>query len=89
MPSWLTSLHYFAALREVHNKIRAEVNRLTGENTRLTASNDDLEIQVEKVSGLEDKLSDIVKSQGHDIKIFVQAVKENGKIIDKIKASLE
>lgn len=76
-------------LREVHNKLRQEVNRLQIENNELTATNTELEGQVEKVKEVEKGLNDVLTAQGQQVDTFVQTVKENQAILDKIKENLE
>lgn len=76
-------------LREVINKVRQEVNRLQIENNQLTATNTELEQQVDKVKEVEKGLNDVLTAQGEQVDTFVQTVKENQEILDKIKKKLE
>jgi len=75
-------------LRAVHNQLRDEVNKFMDENDKLQQSNDELELEVSKVEEVEKGLQDIVAAQGQSVETFVEAVKENQRILNEIKKNL-
>jgi len=68
-------------VRQVHNALRVEVNRLKGENNVLQNKVSELQVEVDKVEDLERQLSNIARTQNANVNDFVQAVKENGIIL--------
>lgn len=77
-----------AALRQVHNDLRTEVNRLQEENNNLDVKVTDLESQAERVRHAEASLENIVSSQGSSVADFVDLVKQNGIVQGKIEEAL-
>jgi len=73
------------SLREVHNKIREEVNKLQDENKILQGNIDELDTQVEGLEHVEKKVKDITERQGYNVKNLILMVKENGSILKDIK----
>eukprot|EP00550_Attheya_septentrionalis_P006625 CAMPEP_0198291958 /NCGR_PEP_ID=MMETSP1449-20131203/9281_1 /TAXON_ID=420275 /ORGANISM="Attheya septentrionalis, Strain CCMP2084" /LENGTH=271 /DNA_ID=CAMNT_0043990645 /DNA_START=111 /DNA_END=926 /DNA_ORIENTATION=- len=76
-------------LRQVHNKIRKDVSRLRAQNDKLSQENDNLERETAKVQGMEASLSGIMEKQGSSVGTFIDLVKENKSIQNKINANLE
>jgi hypothetical protein len=71
-------------LRQVHNKIRKDVSRLRAQNDKLSQENDNLERETAKVQGMEASLSGIMEKQGSSVGTFIDLVKENKSIQNKI-----
>ena len=69
------------SIRQVHNDLRKEVNRLQGENGVLKDRVNGLQVEVDKVEDLEKQLSNIARSQNANVNDLVEAVKENGIIL--------
>lgn len=69
------------SIREVHNNLRKEVNRLQGENDVLKDRVNGLQVEVDKVENLENQLSKIARGQNANVNDLVKAVKENGIIL--------
>ena len=89
-PLFLLHLWFWihTALREVHNKLRLEVNKLQEENDVLNSQVTELQTQADKVDHIEQNLSYIVKDQGTSVAAFVDLVKQNGILQDEIEKKL-
>lgn len=78
----------FLALRQVHNKLREEVNRLQEENNVLDTQVTELQVKADQVTKCEQNLSAITDSQGTNVAAFVDSVKQNGIVQNKIEELL-
>eukprot|EP00934_Nitzschia_sp_Nitz4_P000820 Nitzschia sp. Nitz4//scaffold73_size107353//104613//105565//NITZ4_004336-RA/size107353-snap-gene-0.115-mRNA-1//-1//CDS//3329557524//820//frame0 len=76
-------------LRFVHNKLRRSVNKMCVQNVRLTESVNRLDGEVSELKGSEEKLSLIAKENESNVKLVVELVKENGRIIQQKKKLLK
>lgn len=82
-------LSKMATLREVHNRLRAEVNELTLTNDDLASNVDKLQENVDRVSSLETQLGQVVEQQGGNAAQFINLVKENSVTLNKMQKLLE
>jgi hypothetical protein len=72
------------ALRQIHNKIHKDVNRLRAQSDKLLQENNNLKRETAKVQCMEASLSGIVGKQGSSVDTFVNLVKEHKSIQNKI-----
>jgi hypothetical protein len=70
-----------SAFREVHNALRADIERMTLENQDLESQILRLAKKSEQVQVVEAKLQNIVTTQGSSVGSLVNLVKENGRIL--------
>lgn len=83
-----TKLTDIAALKETHEKVEQEVNRLEEENKRLAASVEDLGQTVGRLEDVENALDTITQQQGQNINQFKEQVEENKEILAQMKKNL-
>ena len=83
-----TKLTDIAALKETHEKVQAEVDRLEMENKRLGASVEDLGATVDRLEDVENALDQLTATQGQNISAFAEQVEENKDILAQMKVSL-
>jgi len=83
-----TKLTDIAALKETHEKVEQEVNRLEHENKRLAASVEDLGATVGRLEDVEQALDTITQTQGQNITAFAEQVEENKEILAQMKKNL-
>lgn len=76
------------ALRQVHNALRQDVNRLTIENSELEHQTTRLTEKADQVKIMEGKLQTMVGSQGSSVDSFVGMVQENAKVLESMEALL-
>mmetsp|Transcript_10686 Transcript_10686/g.15257 ORF Transcript_10686/g.15257 Transcript_10686/m.15257 type:complete len:259 (-) Transcript_10686:2532-3308(-) len=77
------------ALRKVQNKIRKQVNLLQGENDELSREVNFLEEKNDQLKATEDQLQTIADEFGDNVSNLVNLVKENGKLLQEIKAIIK
>lgn len=75
-------------MRQVHNELRHEVNKLQDENTILDGKVTELEGQAARVTKAEESLQAILDKQGHALGDFVGLVKQNGETLQQIHENL-
>jgi len=80
-----TRLTDIAALKETHEAVEAEVNRLQAENERLAANIKDLGSSVEHLEEIDEALQVITNTQGQNVGAFEEQVKENREILEKMR----
>jgi hypothetical protein len=76
------------ALREVHNRLRHDVNRLTAENADLEHQTSRLSEKAERVKIVETNLQTMVGTQGGNVNSFIALVKENGALLEEMDGLL-
>ena len=77
-----------AALREVHNGLRRDVNRLTAENADLEHQTTRLSEKAERVKIVESNLQKVVGTQSGSVDTFVALVRDNGKVLEEMNGLL-
>jgi archaellum component FlaF (FlaF/FlaG flagellin family) len=80
-----TRLTDIAALKETHEAVEAEVNRLQAENERLAANIKELGSSVEHLEEIDEALQVITSTQGQNVSAFEDQVKENREILGKMR----
>jgi len=79
-------------LRDIHNKLRDEVNRMTGENNLLHNNVDELETEVHRVEKIEGELTIIAERGNMNANKLVDLVKQNAETLKRqtkcVKASV-
>mmetsp|Transcript_15339 Transcript_15339/g.21366 ORF Transcript_15339/g.21366 Transcript_15339/m.21366 type:complete len:247 (+) Transcript_15339:58-798(+) len=80
-----TRLTDIAALKETHEAVEAEVNRLQAENERLAANIKELGSSVEHLEEIDEALQVITSTQGQNVSAFEEQVKENRGILEKMR----
>lgn len=80
-----TRLTDIKTLKETHEAVVAEVDRLHVENARLEESVTRLSSSVERLEDVEQALDTISRTQGKNIKAFEQQVEDNRKILARMK----
>jgi prefoldin subunit 5 len=84
-----TRLTDIKALKETHEAIQAEVNRLHEENERLSSSIRELTESVQRLEDVEVALDTISKTQGQSIAEFEKQVQQNRDILKSMKTNLK
>ncbi|CAJ1961573.1 unnamed protein product [Cylindrotheca closterium] len=82
-------IQWMPTLRQELNKLRSSVNDFAYQNARLQAENTRLEQQVNKLSGVEDRLAEIVEKEGRNVNEFKGLLKENKSIQEEMAALLQ
>jgi hypothetical protein len=85
-PALVSSLKL--ALRQVHNALRQDVNRLSIENSELEHQTTRLTEKADRVKIVEGNLQSMVGSQGSTVDSFVGMVQENTKVLESMEALL-
>jgi len=78
-------LNRMPSLREVHNRLRLRVNEIMMENNELVRSEGKLENRVQRIQEVENRLQEVAAKSGHNANELLDLVKENGRIIRKMK----
>eukprot|EP00934_Nitzschia_sp_Nitz4_P000265 Nitzschia sp. Nitz4//scaffold73_size107353//103417//104296//NITZ4_004334-RA/size107353-snap-gene-0.114-mRNA-1//-1//CDS//3329557518//265//frame0 len=73
------------SLRQVHNKLRHDVNKFAGLNVKLGENNSRLESELAPLKDAEMKLTSIAEESGSNVAILRDAVRENQKTLDKMQ----
>uniref|UniRef100_A0A7S2WN88 Uncharacterized protein n=1 Tax=Eucampia antarctica TaxID=49252 RepID=A0A7S2WN88_9STRA len=84
-----TKLTDIAALKETHEAIEREVNRLAAENERLGSSVEELGETVNKLEDCENALDVITQTQGQSVDAFAEQVAENREILAQMQKNLK
>lgn len=84
-----TRLTDIAALKETHEAIQREVDRLQAENERLHRNVKDLGDTVERLEDVEQALDVITQTQGQSVGAFADQVKENREILNQMQKNLK
>lgn len=83
-----TKLTDVAALKETHEAMKREVNRLGAENRRLHKTVNDLSETVDRLEDVEQALDVITTTQGQSVAAFAEQVKENREILSQMQKNL-
>ena len=83
-----TKLTDILALKETHEAVKKEVERLGSENARLAETVGDLSNTVDKLEDVEQALDVITQTQGQSVATFADQVKENREILKQMKKNL-
>mmetsp|Transcript_741 Transcript_741/g.1341 ORF Transcript_741/g.1341 Transcript_741/m.1341 type:complete len:253 (+) Transcript_741:141-899(+) len=83
-----TKLTDIIALKEAHEAVRREVDRLAGENIRLNEKVGDLSETMDKLEDVEQALDVITQTQGQSVATFKEQVKENRDIWNQLQKQL-
>mmetsp|Transcript_45365 Transcript_45365/g.53118 ORF Transcript_45365/g.53118 Transcript_45365/m.53118 type:complete len:280 (+) Transcript_45365:29-868(+) len=76
-------------MRTILNKLRREANNLGTQNDVLHGEVGKVEEEVNNLERFESNLNDIAASQGYDVKLFMNLVKENKETLAGMKESLQ
>jgi hypothetical protein len=80
-----TKLTDIAALKETHEKLKDEVDKLSFQNQRLKASVTELSETVERLEDVEQALDLITNTQNQSVTVFAEQVKENKEVLAKMQ----
>eukprot|EP00565_Helicotheca_tamesis_P005781 CAMPEP_0185728978 /NCGR_PEP_ID=MMETSP1171-20130828/4400_1 /TAXON_ID=374046 /ORGANISM="Helicotheca tamensis, Strain CCMP826" /LENGTH=264 /DNA_ID=CAMNT_0028397741 /DNA_START=83 /DNA_END=877 /DNA_ORIENTATION=+ len=83
-----TRLTDIAALKQTHEAIQREVDRLASENERLHQSVEELSSTVDRLEDVEQALDVITQTQGQSVDAFAEQVKENREILSQMQKNL-
>jgi hypothetical protein len=83
-----TKLTDILALKETHEAVRREVNRLSQENRRLNETVGELSDTIDRLEDVEQALDVITQTQGQSVDAFAQQVKENREILGQMQKNL-
>ena len=83
-----TKLTDILALKETHEAVKKEVDRLGSENARLAETVGDLSNTVDKLEDVQQALDVITQTQGQSVATFADQVKENREILKQMKKNL-
>jgi len=75
-------------MRTILNKLRREANNLGTQNDVLHGEVGKVEEEVNNLERFESNLNDIAASQGHDVKLFMNLVKENKETLAGMKVNI-
>eukprot|EP01083_Nonionella_stella_P044868 120707_1 len=83
-----TKLTDIIALKETHEAVKREVDRLQSENVRLNETVGDLSETIDNLEEVEHALDTITQTQGQSIETYAQQVKENRSILQEMQKNL-
>jgi len=83
-----TKLTDIVALKETHQAVKREVDRLEGENVRLNETVGGLSNTMDKLEDVEGALDVITQTQGQSVSTFKEQVKENREILNQLHKQL-
>jgi len=83
-----TKLTDIIALKETHEAVKREVDRLQSENVRLNETVGELSDTIDKLEDVEQALDVITQTQGQSVAAFAEQVKENRKILEDMQKNL-
>jgi len=83
-----TKLTDILALKETHEAVKRNVDRLSSENVRLHDTVGGLSNTVDKLEDVEQALDVITQTQGQSVATFAEQVKENRDILGQLQKSL-
>lgn len=84
-----TQLTDIATLKETHEAVEREVNRLSAENERLGKSVAELGDTVDELEHVEQCLDVITQTQGQSVDAFAEQVAENREILARMQKNLK
>ena len=83
-----TKLTDIIALKETHEAVKREVDRLQNENIRLNETVGELSETIDKLEDVEQALDVITQTQGQSVAAFAEQVKENKDILGQMQKNL-
>lgn len=83
-----TKLTDILALKETHDAVKQEVDRLQAENMRLNETVGELSDTLDKLEDVEQALDVITQTQGQSVSAFAEQVKENQSILGQMQKNL-
>jgi len=83
-----TKLTDIIALKQTHEAVKREVDRLQSENVRLNETVGDLSTTIDNLEDVEQALDTITQTQGQSIETYAQQVKENRSILQDMQKNL-
>lgn len=83
-----TKLTDIIALKETHEAVKKEVDRLQAENVRLNETVSELSDTIDKLEDVEQALDVITQTQGQSVAAFAEQVKENRDILGEMQKNL-
>lgn len=83
-----TKLTDIIALKETHEAVKREVDRLQAENVRLNETVGELSDTIDKLEDVEQALDVITQTQGQSVAAFAEQVKENRDILGQMQKNL-
>lgn len=83
-----TKLTDIIALKETHEAVKREVDRLTSENVRLNETVGELSETIDKLEDVEQALDVITQTQGQSVATFKEQVAENREILGQMQKNL-
>jgi len=83
-----TKLTDIIALKETHEAVKREVDRLQRENIRLNETVGELSDTIDKLEDVEQALDVITQTQGQSVAAFAEQVKENRDILGQMQKNL-
>ena len=83
-----TKLTDIIALKETHEAVKREVDRLQSENVRLNETVGELSDTIDKLEDVEQALDVITQTQGQSVAAFAEQVKENRDILGQMQKNL-
>lgn len=84
-----TKLTDIIALKETHEAVKKEVDRLQAENVRLNETVGELSDTIDKLEDVEQALDVITQTQGQSVAAFAEQVKENREILGQMQRNLK
>eukprot|EP00578_Thalassiosira_sp_NH16_P028093 CAMPEP_0181092396 /NCGR_PEP_ID=MMETSP1071-20121207/8898_1 /TAXON_ID=35127 /ORGANISM="Thalassiosira sp., Strain NH16" /LENGTH=251 /DNA_ID=CAMNT_0023174577 /DNA_START=87 /DNA_END=842 /DNA_ORIENTATION=+ len=84
-----TKLTDIVALKETHEAVKREVDRLSSENVRLNETVGELSGTIDKLEDTEQALDVITQTQGQSVAAFAEQVKENRDILAQMQKNLK
>ena len=83
-----TKLTDIIALKETHEAVKREVDRLQAENIRLNETVGELSDTIDRLEDVEQALDVITQTQGQSVAAFAEQVKENREILGQMQKNL-
>eukprot|EP00985_Skeletonema_marinoi_P002657 scaffold1098_cov108-Skeletonema_marinoi.AAC.1 len=83
-----TKLTDILALKETHEAVKREVDRLSQENVRLNETVGELSDTIDRLEDVEQALDVITQTQGQSVDAFAEQVKENRDILGQMQKNL-
>ena len=84
-----TKLTDILALKETHEAVKREVDRLSQENIRLNQTVVELSDTIDRLEDVEQALDVITQTQGQSVDAFAEQVKENRDILGQMQKNLK
>ena len=83
-----TKLTDIVSLKQTHEAVKREVDRLAGENVRLNETVGGLSNTMDKLEDVESALDVITQTQGQSVETFKEQVAENREILNQLQKQL-